>query len=252
VRRGILITARLKSTRLKEKVRKDLCGKPLISHLIDRMKRCNGFDEIILCTSPLNQDEPLVEIAEQEEIQCYAGHPDDVLLRLTEAAQKFNLDTVINVTGDNPLIEVPILEQLASHHEKNKFDFTKVEGIPIGTYGWGLSRIAMEKALKIKNKSDTEWWAEYFLETTLFDCGVFKIDDPELIMDVRLTVDTPADFELIEKIFLAFNQKVSEMDLRNILMYLKANPSLVKINKQVQHKSPTPIKLKAKYEQYRI
>lgn len=252
MRRGILITARLKSTRLKEKVCKHLGGKPLISHLIDRMKRCHGFDEIILCTSPLEQDEPLVRIAEQEAIKCYMGHPDDVLLRLTIAAQKFNLDTVINVTGDNPLIEVSILEQLASYHEKNKFDFTKVEGIPIGTYGWGLSRIAMEKALDIKDKSDTEWWAEYFLETTLFDCGVLKIDDPALMMDVRLTVDTPADFKLVEKIFSAFNHQTSEMNLGNILMYLKANPSIVRINKEVQHKKPTPIKLKAKYEQYRI
>ena len=252
MRRGILITARLKSTRLKEKVCLEICGRPMISHLIDRIKRCKEFDEIILCTSPNTQDRPLIEIAENSGIRHHVGHPDDVLLRLTEAANLYQLETIVNVTGDNPLIDYPTLEKLASYHEKNKYDFTKVEGIPIGTYGWALSTKAMEKVIGIKDKEDTEWWAEYFTQTSLFKCGVLKINDPTLKMDVRLTVDTPSDFKLVNNIFEALYKKGHIFPLDTIIKYLRMNPKLLKINKEIQHKIPTPIKLKKKYEKYRV
>ena len=138
------------------------------------------------------------------------------------------------------------------YHEKNGYDFTKVEGIPIGTYGWALSTNAMAKVLEIKDKEDTEWWAEYFTQTSLFKCGVLKINDPALKMDVRLTVDTPSDFELVKNIFEALHQKSHVFSLDIILKYLRKNLHLLKLNQKIQHKTPTPIKLKKKYEKYRI
>lgn len=75
----ILITARLKSTRLPKKAIKLIKGRSLICHLIDRLKMAEKVDGIVLCTSPMVQDDPLAEIATQEKIDCFRGDPDDVL-----------------------------------------------------------------------------------------------------------------------------------------------------------------------------
>ena len=85
---GYLITGRLKSTRLPKKLLLEIKGKPIISHMIDRLKLANQVDEIIICSSINDQDKPLADIAKQNGIKCYFGSPDDVLTRLLEAADK--------------------------------------------------------------------------------------------------------------------------------------------------------------------
>ena len=74
-----LITARLKSKRLPKKVLLEVQGKPLIVHMINRIKYAKKIDKIIICTSTNVQDDPLEEITKQENIYCYRGSEDDVL-----------------------------------------------------------------------------------------------------------------------------------------------------------------------------
>ena len=74
-----LITARLKSKRLPKKVLLEVLGKPLIVHMINRIKYAKNIDKIIICTSTNVQDDPLEEITKQENIYCYRGSEDDVL-----------------------------------------------------------------------------------------------------------------------------------------------------------------------------
>ncbi len=96
---AILITARLKSVRLPKKVIKPIMNRPMISHMIDRLRLAQRPTEIIICTSPMAQDQPLIEFATQEGIKSFQGDPDDVLLRITRAAEYFGVETIISCTG---------------------------------------------------------------------------------------------------------------------------------------------------------
>ena len=92
---GFLITARLKSTRLPRKVLLPLNGFTVIERVIQRAKQVVDPKKVVLCTSSKFQDKPLVEKATQNNINCFKGHPDDVIERLTRAAKYFGYDYIL-------------------------------------------------------------------------------------------------------------------------------------------------------------
>jgi spore coat polysaccharide biosynthesis protein SpsF len=228
---AILITARLKSTRLPRKVLKPIMGRPMIGHMIDRLKLARLPQQIILCTSTLTEDDELVQLAAAESISCFRGDPDDVLARLTGAAEQFAVDTVFSCTADNPFVDAVHLDQLLEYHRTNNYDYTKTEGLPLGAYGYALSRPAMQRACSLKIEKDTEIWGPLFADTGEFACGIMKITDPNFFWpELRLTVDTPEDFELVSRIFDALYEPGSVFPLSVIINLCRNDPSLPAIN----------------------
>jgi spore coat polysaccharide biosynthesis protein SpsF len=239
----ILITARLKSTRLPKKAIKLIKGRPLICHLIDRLKMAKKVDGIVLCTSPILQDDPLVEIATQEKIDCFRGDPDDVLLRLTMAAEKFGGHTLISCTADNPFVDPVYIDKLIDFHLSKGNDFSNISGLPFGTFSYALSYPAMLKACEIKNEVDTEVWGGYFTQTGLFKCGTLEVrDDLVRRPGLRLTVDTSEDFELISRIFEYCYRDGEIFSLQKIVALCDEHPALLEINKNVVQKPGKAIK----------
>ena len=245
---AILITARLKSNRLPRKVLKPILGRPMICHMIDRLKLAQRPEKIILCTSPLSEDDPLIEIARQEAIDCFRGHPDDVLLRLTEAAGQFNVDTVINCTADNPFVDHEYIDRLVDFHQSNGYDYSRCEGLPLGAFGWALSYPAMVRACEIKDAIDTEVWGGYFTDTGLFSWGLLPVDPEVYWPELRLTVDTPEDFALVTKIFEELYVPGEVFSLQSIINLCRARPDLVAINSAIKQKPAKPIRVKNEAE----
>ena len=145
---AILITARLKSTRLKEKALKPIKGRPMLSHMLDRLRLVDKSERIILCTSTVEQDDRLCLFSENEHIDYFRGDPDDVLLRMCHAAEKFNVGTIISCTADNPLIEPEYIDKLVNFHLEEDNDFSYISGLPIGTFAYVLKYSAVKKASK--------------------------------------------------------------------------------------------------------
>jgi spore coat polysaccharide biosynthesis protein SpsF len=241
---AVFITARLKSTRLSQKAVKPLAGKPMIGHLIERLRVANRPDCIVLCTSTVGEDDRLAVIAADEGIDCYRGDPEDVLLRLTHAAEAYGVDTVISCTADNPLTDPEYVDRLADFHHDGDYDYSCIKGLPFGTFSYGLSRPAMKKACEIKVTHDTEVWGGYFTETGLFDVGVLEVEDDALRRpDLRLTVDTPEDFALMERIYDELYDG-SPFSLREVVRFLDENPDLVTLNRDVEQKAAKGIKVR--------
>ena len=235
---AILITARLKSTRLPRKVTKEIKGRPMIGHMIDRLKLAQKPEQIILCTSTVNEDDPLVEIAAHESIECFRGDPEDVLLRLTEAAEKFAVDTILNCTADNPFVDPEYIDRLLDLHLTQGYDFTRSAGLPLGTAAYAVSRAAMKTACALKVETNTEIWGPLFTDTGKFRCGMLTVTDPKVNWpDLRLTVDTPADFELVTKVFDEFYQPDRTFSLSEIVALCRRRPDLVAINSGVQQRA---------------
>jgi spore coat polysaccharide biosynthesis protein SpsF len=242
---AILVTARLKSTRLPLKAVKPIKDKPLICHLLARLKLATLPTDIIICTSHYEQDDPLIGIAMEEGVKFYRGHPDDVLLRLTNAAAEHDVDVVVSCTADNPFVDPHHIDKLIEFHLENNYDYSRVDGLPFGTFSYVLSYPAMGKACEIKDAVDTEVWGGYFTQTGLFRCGVLEIVDkryrrPEL----RLTVDTPEDFQLVTEIFDHLYIPGQVFGLREIIELLDAVPKLQEINQKVVQKPGKPIRLR--------
>jgi spore coat polysaccharide biosynthesis protein SpsF len=242
---AILITARLKSTRLPVKVMKPIQGRPMIAHMIDRLKLARCAEQIIVCTSPISQDDPLAEAARRESVECFRGDPDDVLLRLTDAAERFGIDTVVSCTADNPFVDPEHIDYLVGFHQRNGNDFSKSEGLPLGAFAYVLSRAAMVKACELKAESDTEIWGSYFTDTGQFKWSVMQVEDPAVRWpELRLTVDTPQDFDLVERIFDHLYERGKVFSLSAIVELCRQHPELVAINSDIKQKTGIPIRLK--------
>jgi len=242
---AVLITARLKSIRLPMKVIKPIHGRPMIVHMLDRLKLARQPSDIIICTSPLSQDDPLVEIARQENVQYFRGQPDDVLLRLTNAAARFGVDTIVSCTADNPFVDPEYIDRLVDFHLEHRHDYSKSEGLPFGVFAYALSYQAMVRACEIKAETETEVWSGYFTETGKFRWGVMQVNDPSVRWpELRLTVDTPEDFKLVTCIFDKLYEPGEMFPLSAIVDLCRRRPDLVAINAYVQQKSARAIKVK--------
>ena len=109
---GIIIQARMSSSRLPNKVLKPIEGRPMLAYLIERVKKKKNTDKIILATSVDPSDGPIEEFCQELSIECYRGKLDDVLDRYYQAALKYQLDTIVRVTGDCPIIDPLIVDEI--------------------------------------------------------------------------------------------------------------------------------------------
>ena len=81
-----IIQARMSSSRLPGKTMMQICNKPVIEHIVNRVTSCNQIEEVILATSNDSSDDILYQWAKNHSITCYRGSLEDVLERLYNAA----------------------------------------------------------------------------------------------------------------------------------------------------------------------
>jgi spore coat polysaccharide biosynthesis protein SpsF len=227
---GFLITARLKSSRLPQKLLLDLNGRTVLERVIDRCKKVSDIAEIILCTSTNPQDKPLVDAALKNDIYYFLGSELDVLKRLSDASVFFNLDYIINITGENPLFSIYHANLVVDQAKRNFNDFIYIDGLPIGCAVYGIRPEALKTVCEIKEEIDTEIWGPLINRPDIFD--VKKIDAISELNNssLRITTDYLEDYLFIQKIFSHYNHQHTP-DYFEIRQLLIENPELTEINK---------------------
>lgn len=229
---AIMIPVRLASSRLREKALLRVLGKTMIEHLIDRVKH-SSVKRVILCTTTEKTDDRLVDIAHNNDIECFRGDTNDILARYYAAAVRFDIDYIVNVDGDDILCEPAYISKMAEVLESGEYDYVYIEGLPIGFYPVGIKTAALKKVCEIKDDENTEGWGRYFLKTGLF--SLFRIDAPEKhkMNDLRLTLDYEQDYELISGIIKLLDGK-KPFFIDDILDLLRNQPELIKVNDAVK------------------
>jgi len=214
------------------KVIKPMHGKPIIVHMINRLKESKKLDEIIICTSKESQDDPLVEIAKSEGVQCYRGDADDVIARLAGAAEEYNINYVLNITADCPFVDPLYIDSIVNLYKETNADLIRAWDLPHGAFSYGIKSSALQKILEIKDSSDTEVWYQYFTDT-----GLFKVVDLDIENThhnrpgLRMTLDYPEDWQFFEAIFDRLYQEGKVFTLDEILTLLDDEPEIVNLNK---------------------
>ena len=229
-----LITARLKSKRLPKKVLLKVLGKPLIVHMINRIKYAKNIDKIIICTSTNVQDDPLEEIANQEKINCYRGSEDDVLQRLLDAAKKFNLNHFANLTADVPMIDPFLIDESVEKYNDLNVDLILPEKNSFGAcYVFKVS--ALEKVCKTKKETDTEIWMKYFTSHKKLKIHIFKVNSDKKHKFLKTSLDYYEDYKFIQKIFEELYRPNKVFANKDIINLVKKNPYISKINNDWIH-----------------
>lgn len=247
MRSAIFITARTKSTRLPKKVLIKIKGKPVIEHLIDRVKLAKLPDLIVLCTSTHPDDDVLAEIATRTGIECFRGSEDDVLDRFSKAASAFKIDFIVVTWGDELFCDPEYVDKTIRLYQETNADFIKCEELPLGTFVYGLKTEALNKVCQIKRDTDTEVWGGYFTESGIFDVRLLKVPDEELRHpEIRMTLDYKEDLDFVKEVFNRLYREGRVFSLREIMRLLKERPELKDINSKCQELYETNIKRLAK------
>ena len=229
-----IIQARMGSTRLPNKILMDISGKPMLWHIIQRLKRCKKVDEIVVATSTLSSNDPISDFCEKNRISCFRGSEEDVLSRFYECAKKHKADQIVRITADNPLIDPINIQKMINFQIKNKADLTYTVNMPLGT-GPGNEIISFSALKRSHVQAKEPEFREHADEYIIHNLRLFKVMSINCTLkkkhpEYRLTVDTKADFELISKIYKELYEEEKIIPLNDVLDFMEKNPSLEKIN----------------------
>lgn len=206
------------SRRLPGKVLRQVCGKPLISHLLRRVERCEEIDDIILATSSDPSDDPLSDFGLSYGIRVYRGPLGDVATRLSEAARSNDSDALVRICGDSPLIDPTLIDQLVRLYRAS-LPVDLVSNVHDRTFPKGQSvEVISIKALRSKianglTREEKEHATLSFYSASDRSSKLFVSRSPSL-STVQLSVDDQNDFETFEAItkLLGEPYEIHDMD----------------------------------------
>ena len=112
----MIIQARMGSTRLPGKSLMDLAGAPLVGRILERVKRCQLIDEIVLAIPDTHHDRVLRRLGDTYGVTVFAGSENDVIERYYQAAVTSNADVVGRLPADNATPEPEEIDRIIGHH----------------------------------------------------------------------------------------------------------------------------------------
>lgn len=243
---GIIILARMGSTRLPGKVLMTLAGKPVLEHMIHRLSKVDAGPTIV-ATSVHHNNDPIEKLCRRLDVPCFRGSEENVLERSIQASQAFGLDAHVRLGGDSPLLDWEVINRMLAlfrneAEEGRPLDYISnslARSFPLGVDAEiittnTLMRIDREtQNLSAEERLLNEANVVPYLHENLHRFTVYSYEEPYDYSYLRWTLDTPEDFALIEAIYLALYPKNPDFRMPDILAFLEENPSLKKINAKI-------------------
>ena len=214
----------------------DLCGSPVIEHVVNRLSKSELIDEIIIATSIDSNNKPLIDFCIKNDFSYFIGSEDDVLDRYYQAAKENNLndnDIVIRITSDCPLIDPFIVDKVINEHISKNNDYTT--NVLECTYPDGLDcEVFNFNILK-------ETWNDANLSSQREHVTLYIRDNPDKfklgnvknevdLSDLRWTLDEKEDFVFINEIYKNLYNQNSFFKMDDIVKLLNEKPELLEIN----------------------
>jgi len=231
----VMIQVRTGSTRLPGKALKKIEGKPIIWHMINRVKKIKSVQQIVIVTTRKREDERFLKIAQENGILGFQGSEEDVLDRHYRCAMKFNADPIIRITSDCPLIDPYLVERILQVFLKNNYDYVTNREPP--TYPDGLdteifSFSALKKAaIYAKMRSEREHVNPYIVKNPK-KFKIFNYRNRKDLSHMRWTVDEKNDLKFVRQIYSRMKPKML-FSTNAVLKILSKEPNLQKINQGI-------------------
>lgn len=265
----VIVQARTSSSRLPGKVLQEIAGQPMFVRVVQRLARAEMINQIVVATTTDPSDEPIAVLCSERGFPCFRGSLHDVLDRFYQAALAFRADVIVRITADCPIIDPGLVDltvkaflgsecslpgrisQRASNLEGQPypFDFAANRLPPPWkrTYPIGLdTEVCSMKALeRAWIEADQKYQREHVMPYLYDDVGVnfdqacrfrvLQIDHAQDCGAYRWTVDTPADLEVVRRIYERFDGK-DDFTWLDVLRLFEREPELAFLNAGVVHK----------------
>jgi len=261
-----IIQARMRSSRLPQKVMLDIAGKPMLQRVIERTARANQVTEVVVATTRDGDEDPIAMLCGKLGVACYRGSLQDVLDRYYRCAQPYQPDVVVRITSDCPVMDAGLIDETilalegtpgesilwlpqgdptkypTATHAEIPWDFAATRlpppwhrTFPIGLDVEACTFPALEIAWHTANAPhEREHVMPYLYQTP----GQFRCiigNHTENLGNQRWTVDTAADLDMIRGVYAQLGTE--DFDWLDVLKVVREHPELSAINADVQHKS---------------
>jgi spore coat polysaccharide biosynthesis protein SpsF (cytidylyltransferase family) len=229
-----IIQARMSSTRLPGKVLLPLSDKPVLEHVIQRVRNCKLVDKVVVATTVHDSDDIIEDWCKKNNFEYYRGSLEDVLDRYYEVASQFKAENILRITADCPVIDSGIIDEVIEKYHEGNFDFYGLSGeFPDGLDCTMFSFKALETA-----------WKNSKLQSEREHVGPYMVNHPELFAiggyekfknlgHLRLTLDDPRDYQLLSTIFKKLYDIDNFFNHEMIINLLNESPELLKINSEI-------------------
>ena len=214
----------------------------MLYRVVVRARRAQTLGRVLVATTWDTSDDPVAAYCQVQGFPFFRGDPQDVLDRYYRAAQRFNAQTVVRLTGDCPLIDPQEIDRTVRAFEENDVDFAANRLPPpwkrTTPIGMDTEVVTFQALAKAWREADQKHQREHVMPYFYEEAGRFEVllvdHEPDLGR-FRLTVDTAEDLALVRKIYEAFGNSDS-FSLREILDLLERHPQWQAINAGVSHK----------------
>ena len=228
---GAIIQARMSSKRLPGKVFKLINGKPIIEHLMIKLKKSKLIKDSIIATTSEKEDQKIINWCKNKEYKFFAGEKNDVLSRFYYCAKENQIDTIVRITSDNPLIDIQLVDNIIKIFKEQKIDYiannlikTYPHGLDVEVFNFkSLKKSFFESSKTFEREHVTQYIRHNDKKFTILNHAYFQNHS-----DIRITIDTKEDLKLVRKIVKILGIYPSH---QTIIKLFKNEKSLKDINK---------------------
>jgi glutamate-1-semialdehyde 2,1-aminomutase len=230
-----IIQARMGSTRLPQKVMKQINGVPMIELLLSRLSHAKEIDQIVVATSVDPNNLPLAEHVRSLGYACELGSENDVLDRYIRAAEAHGADVVVRITGDCPLVDPLLVDDCVRRFKTATTDYFSNISPPTYPDGLDIEVLTLAALQRAQRESDKAFDHEH-VTPYVRDSGLFKaasMQNDEDLSGGRWTVDNPEDLEVITNVFQYFAPDI-HFGWRQVLELQRSRPELFAANQPIK------------------
>lgn len=229
-----IIQARVGSTRLPNKVMREIGGVPMIELLLARLSRAEEIEQIVVASPADKKNDPLATHVEKLGYVCVRGSEDDVLQRYVDAAHEVDASVIVRITGDCPLIDPGVVDNVIRDFKAAGVDYASNISPPTFPDGLDTEVFSLEALEFAASKSteplDREHVTRYLRQSNFLKFS--NVTNTEDLSGLRWTVDELADFDVITNVFAHFAPDI-HFSWQQVLQLQQNRPELFLKNEKI-------------------
>lgn len=200
-----VLQARMSSTRLPGKVMREILGRPMIDLQLERLRRCERIDRVVVATSDDASDDVLASHLERSGVEVFRGPLHDVLARYVGALEAFGpAEQVVRLTADCPLADWRVIDGLIDLQMEGGYDYSSTDlprRFPHGLDAEVMTAETLRAAGREATAADEREHVtlHIYRRPERFRLGAYRGERD--LSHHRWTVDTPADFEFVTRVY---------------------------------------------------
>jgi spore coat polysaccharide biosynthesis protein SpsF len=233
MRKVIILQARLASSRFPNKVLADLSGKPVIAHIIDRLRATQRADEICVAIPTEPSEDPLAEVVRSLGVCLTRGSCRDVLGRYIQAAYETDAQIIVRATADNALVDWHNVDrQLDTLTSDPELDYVITDGYPVGVTVETFTLKTLEKLDFLARTDDLREHVTLFLRKNEGPFNVKHLEAPEnaRLTGASLSIDRPEDLRFVQAIYDRLYKEGDLIEIGDVIGLLRSEPELLELN----------------------